>query len=282
MVATRTVTGIDVDVVEHGPYRTHLARSGRGPVVLLLHGSGPGVSALANWQHTMTSELADQFTLIAPDIVGFGDTTSRKPGVPDHMERVRHVQSLARALKLRGVGIVGNSMGGSLALFLAAQAPLLVDRMVLMGPGGVTFPIHDAIEQLYGYQPSLAAMGRIFELMAYDRSLITPELVRMRYEATIAPGAQERYASLFPPPRQQHVDAQALPDAALARISTPTLIVHGAHDRVVPVTATSLRLVQLLPNADLLVLGRCGHWAQVERAEEFRRAVAEFLTRAQP
>jgi len=248
-------------------------------VVLLLHGSGPGVSALANWRLTMTSELADHYTFIAPDIVGFGATTSGKPGVPSHGERVAHLQSFAQALPLGRVRVIGNSMGGSLALFLAARAPRLIERMILMGPGGVSFPIHDAIDVLYGYEPSLAAMERIIELMAYDRSLITPELVRLRYEASTAPGEPERYAALFPPPRQQHVDAQSLPDDTLARIDIPTLIIHGAHDRVVPVAATSLRLVQLLANADLLVLGRCGHWAQVERAREFRRAVAEFFTR---
>ncbi|MGQ4615633.1 alpha/beta fold hydrolase [Nocardia sp. R7R-8] len=264
--------------VEHDGYRTHYLQAGSGPAIVLLHGSGPGATGRANWASTLTSELAQRFTLIAPDIVGYG-TTEQFPEVGlTHDNRVQHIAQFLRALDLGPARLVGNSMGGSIALGIAAEYPELVERMVLMGTAGVSFPVTREVDQLYGYTPSEANMRGIFELMAYDRSRVTPELVRARFEASRAPVAAERWANMFPAPRQRHIDAAALPFTTLERIATPTLLIHGVHDRVVPLAATSLRLVEVLPNADLVVLGRCGHWAQVERGEKFRREVARFFS----
>ncbi|HKP44033.1 alpha/beta hydrolase [Mycobacterium sp.] len=264
--------------IQHEDYSTNYLKAGSGPAIVLLHGSGPGVSARANWALTMKSELAQHFTLIAPDIVGFG-ATEQQPEIDfTHDNRVEHVASFLTALDLAPTRLVGNSMGGAISLGIAARYPELVKRMVLMGSAGVSFPVTSEVDQLYGYTPSEDNMRRIFELMAYDRSLITPELVKARYEATLAPEVASRWAQLFPAPRQRHIDDCSLPFATLAGISTPTLLIHGVFDRVVPVAATSLHLVEVLPNADLVVLGRCGHWAQVERAEAFRNEVARFFS----
>ncbi|HKS49814.1 MAG TPA: alpha/beta hydrolase [Amycolatopsis sp.] len=267
--------------VEHDGYRTHYLRAGSGPVIVLLHGSGPGVSGRANWALTMTSDLARQFTLIAPDIVGYGATGQQPEVGLSHDNRVEHIASFLRALDLAPVRLVGNSMGGGISLGIAARYPGLVARMVLMGSAGVSFPLTREVDQLYGYTPTEANMRAIFELMAFDSSRVTPELVRARYEATTAPEVADRWARMFPPPRQRHIDEAALPYTTLEKISTPTLLIHGAQDRVVPVRATSLQLVEVMPNADLVVLGRCGHWAQVERGEKFRGEVARFFSEAE-
>ncbi len=268
---------VETEMVEHGPYRTHVARAGRGPVVLLLHGSGPGVSGRANWAASMTSELAERFTFVAPDVVGFGATTVDGDPPLVQATRVAHIADLIETLGLAPARIVGNSMGGGIALGLALRYRPLVRRMVLMGTSGISFPLTPEVDQLYGYEPSVEAMRGIFELMAFDTSMVTPELLQARYEATLAPGAQERFAAQFAPPRQRHIDDQALTEEELASIDVPTLLVHGAHDRVVPVDQVALPLVRLLPAADLLVLGRCGHWTQAERGEAFRRAIGDFF-----
>lgn len=273
---------LETATLDHGDYRTAYVRAGAGPDVLLLHGSGPGVSAVANWSVTMSSELASDFTFWAPDIVGFGATESTSGRDLTHADRVAHVVAFVEAAGLGPVSIVGNSMGGGLALALADQRRDLVDRLVLMGTAGVSFPLTPEVDELYGYEPSLDAMEGIIRLMAWDTARVTPELVRMRYEATLAPGAQDRFRRLFPPPRQQVIDDLSLPDERLALIDAPTLLIHGVHDRIVPITATSLHLAQVMPNADLLALGRCGHWAQVERASSFRTALGRFLADGQP
>ena len=264
--------------VAHDGYRSHYLQAGSGPAIVLLHGSGPGATGRANWALTLNSELAQRFTLIAPDIVGYGATEQVPEVGLTHDNRVQHIASFLRALDLGPARLVGNSMGGSIALGIAARYPELVERMVLMGTAGVSFPVSREVDQLYGYTPSEENMRGIFELMAYDRSRITPELVRARYEASAAPGAAERWANMFPAPRQRHIDAAALPFTTLETITTPTLLIHGVQDRVVPMAATSLRLVEVLPNADLVVLGRCGHWAQVERSAKFLSEVARFFS----
>jgi pimeloyl-ACP methyl ester carboxylesterase len=265
--------------IRRGEFETAYLDSGRGSPVVLIHGSGPGVSGRANWQGTMScsSLLAGRHRLIAPDVVGFGQT-SAEPGVSlDHEARVRQLIGFLEACELGPVDLVGNSMGGGLALAIAHRRPDLVRRMVLMGSVGIRFPISPGLDRVWGYTPSLANMAELVGLFAHDPGLMTDELIRLRYEASTVPGVQERYAEAFAAPRQRHVDAMALTDEQLGEIQTPTLLLHGAQDAVIPVESTSLELVRRLPNADLVVFGRCGHWTQIERAPAFQRALRDFF-----
>lgn len=266
--------------IRHAEFETAYLDSGRGSPIVLIHGSGPGVSGRANWQGTMScsSLLAARHRLIAPDVVGFGET-SADPGVPlDHETRVRQLIGFLEACALGPVDVVGNSMGGGLALAIAHRRPDLVRRMVLMGSVGVRFPIGPGLDRVWGYTPSLANMTELVGLFAHDPGLMTDELIQLRYEASAAPGVQERYAEAFAAPRQRHADAMALTKDQLGEIRTPTLLLHGAQDAIVPLEATSLQLVRLLPDADLIVFGRCGHWTQIERSPAFQRAVRDFFT----
>lgn len=266
--------------VEHDGCRTAFLDVGEGEPIVLIHGSGPGVSALANWQRTLESALKSSFRLLAPDVAGFGDTMVPDGMALTHQSRVEHLEGFLSALGLERVRLIGNSMGGALALALASRQPDRIVRMVLMGSVGVTFPITEGLEKVWGYEPSRGAMEELLPLFAFDKGIISPDLVDLRFRASVAPGRQERYAAAFPPPRQAHVDAMALTEDELRSIAVPTLLIHGAHDAVVPLVGTSLPLVRLLPAADLLVLGRCGHWTQIERAEAFQRRVEDFMTAA--
>jgi 2-hydroxymuconate-semialdehyde hydrolase len=268
--------------ISHDGFSTNFLQNGSGPAVLLVHGSGPGVSARANWHGTMTGPLAGRFTMIAPDVAGFGGTRT-PPGMPlDHASRVGHLLAFLDALEIGRVDVIGNSMGGALALAVAARRPDRVRRLVLMGSAGIGFPLTPGLDAVWGYQPSVAGMRALMRLFAYDQALVGDELVQLRYQASAAPGVQERYAEAFAPPRQRHVDAMALTPDQLRAITAPTLLVHGSEDRVVPLEMTSLRLVRLLPDCDLKVYGRCGHWTQIERAADFQRDVGEFLSRPDP
>ena len=110
----------------------HDQGAGKGSPVLLIHGSGPGVTAWANWRLTMPA-LATNFRVLAPDMVGFG-YTERPAGVQYNMENwVSHILGFMDALGIEKAHVVGNSFGGGLALALAIRAPQRVDRLVLMG-----------------------------------------------------------------------------------------------------------------------------------------------------
>ncbi|MBE3566774.1 MAG: alpha/beta fold hydrolase [Thermogemmatispora sp.] len=82
---------------------------------------------------------------------------------------------------------------------------------------------------------------------------------------------------MFPPPRQQGIDALATYEDRLAEIRAPTLLIHGRDDRIIPLSA-SLKLLHTINNAQLHVFGQCGHWTQIEHTRDFNRLVRDFLT----
>ncbi|WP_374341044.1 alpha/beta fold hydrolase [Azonexus sp.] len=248
---------------------------GSGRPVLLIHGSGPGVTAWANWRLVLP-ELAKSCRVVAPDMVGFG-YTERPAGIAYGLDAwVEHAIGVLDALGIEQTDLVGNSFGGAIALALAIRHPQRVRRLVLMGSVGVPFAITPELDAAWGYQPSLAAMRSLLDIFAWDRSLVTDELAELRYQASIRPGFQESFAAMFPAPRQRWVDAMASAEADIRAIAHKTLLIHGRDDRVIPL-ANSLTLNQWIDDSQLHVFGRCGHWVQIEHSAEFNRLVAGFL-----
>ena len=245
-----------------------------GGTVLLIHGSGPGVSAWANWRLTIPA-LASHFRVVAPDIVGFGYTERR---VDDYSldAWTQHVLGVLDALEIDQAHVVGNSFGGSLALSLAIRHPDRVRRLGLMGAVGIDFPLTAGLDAVWGYEPSVEAMSELLRIFTATPATGLDDLARLRYEASIRPGVHEAYAAMFPPPRQRWVTALSHDEALVSGITAPTLIFHGREDRVIPL-ATSLRLFELIPDAQLHGFGNCGHWTQIEHAEEFNRLLRDFL-----
>ncbi|MCK6545700.1 alpha/beta fold hydrolase [Myxococcota bacterium] len=265
----------DGKFVDAAGVRTHYHDHGEGSPVVLLHGSGPGVTAWANWRLTIPA-LARDLRVVAPDIVGFGDT-ERRAGQRYSLDVwVEHAVGLLDALDLGTVDLVGNSFGGALALALAIRHPTRVRRLVLMGAVGVPFPITEGLDRVWGYQPSIANMRAILDLFAFDTTRIDDELAKMRYEASIRPGYQESFSAMFPAPRQRWVDAMASAEADIRALPNETLIIHGREDRIIPVS-NAHRLFELISRAQLHVFGRCGHWTQIEHADRFNALVAGFL-----
>ncbi|EGK69730.1 2-hydroxymuconic semialdehyde hydrolase [Methyloversatilis universalis FAM5] len=248
---------------------------GSGFPVLMLHGSGPGVSAWANWRLVMPS-LAERARVIAPDMAGFG-YTERRPDLRYDMDTwVAQAIGVLDALGIEQADLVGNSFGGGLALQVAIRHPHRIRRLVLMGSVGVRFDITPALDAVWGYTPSIETMRGLLDLFAYDRSLANDELAKLRYEASIRPGFQESFAAMFPAPRQRWVDAMASNVEDIKALPHETLVIHGREDLVIPLD-TSLTLAQWIPNAQLHVYGKCGHWTQIEHAARFARLVGDFL-----
>jgi pimeloyl-ACP methyl ester carboxylesterase len=261
--------------IDAGGIVTHYHDAGLGTPVLLLHGSGPGVSAWANWQHNI-SALARRHRVIAPDIVGFGHT--RRPDDVHYSlgTWVDHVWSFLDALGIERTSLVGNSLGGRIGLAMAAQHPERLDRMVLMGAPGVGMTVTDGLRALREYQPSEENMrDLLLSCFAVDPSIITDDLVRARYKASVAPGAYQAYRDMFFSDRHAGGDL-GITEEQVRAVPTRTLLVHGREDKVVPVDV-AWNMVRLLPDADLAVFARCGHWTQIERADDFNSLAASFL-----
>ena len=258
--------------------RTNYHDLGDGHPVLMIHGSGPGVSAWANWRLVMPS-LARQARVIAPDMVGFG-FSDRPAGQRYDMDTwIAQAIGLLDALGIRQTDLVGNSFGGGLALALTIRHPERVRRLVLMGSVGVPFPITPGLEAVWGYTPSFESMRTLLDVFAFDRGLVNDELARLRYVASIRPGFQESFAAMFPAPRQRWVDAMASAEADIRALPHETLMIHGREDQVIPLH-TSRTLADWIPRSQLHVFGRCGHWSQIEHAARFARLVGDFLGEA--
>ena len=247
--------------------------------VLLIHGSGPGVTAWANWRLTIP-ELAKRSRVLAPDLVGFG-YTERPQGVQYGLDAwVAHAIGVLDALNVEQADVVGNSFGGAIALALAIRHPKRVRKLVLMGSVGIPFQITPALDAVWGYQPSFEAMRGLLDLFAYDRALATDELAELRYRASIQPGFQEAFAAMFPAPRQRWVDALASNYADIMALPHETLIIHGRDDLVIP-PDNAQRLNHLISRSQAHIFGRCGHWVQIEHAARFNRLVGDFLAENQ-
>ncbi|PBC51877.1 2-hydroxy-6-oxo-2,4-heptadienoate hydrolase [Rhodococcus sp. ACS1] len=261
---------IDIDGIA-----TNYHDVGSGPVVLLLHGSGPGVTAHANWRLAIPG-LSKHFRVLAPDIVGFGHTVPPETVQYNLKSWVQHISGFLDALGVQRCSVVGNSFGGALALSLAATQSSRVERLVLMGSVGVPFDLTDGLDAAWGYEPSLAAMRELLPQFTYSSDVPSDDLVERRYLASMRPGVQDAYASMFPAPRQRWIEALCVSSEELAQVDCQVLLIHGRDDRIIPVT-TSEQLAKRLPDARLQVFAECGHWVQIDKSVEFENVVRQFL-----
>ena len=261
--------------IQTGAFKTNYHDLGQGDPVTLLHGSGPGVTAWANWGRLFPL-IKNDFRVIAPDMAGFG-YTERVPGQKNSMPGwVKQTIDLLDALKIEKTNLVGNSFGGALALSLAIRFPERVNKLVLMGSMGVSFPITYGLNKVWGYEPSVEAMKELLEIFTYDHSFATEALIKTRFEASMQPGFQESFHALFPEPRQEGVESMAADQNYIRNIPHETLIIHGREDRVIPLE-NSLELMRLIDRAQLHVFGHCGHWTQIEHTKEFADLIRNFF-----
>lgn len=243
--------------------------------VMCLHGSGPGVSAWANWRLNL-ADIGQTRRVLAPDILGFG-FTQRPPNNHYTMPIwLSHLNDVFEASGLERVDLIGNSFGGALALAFSIAYPERVRRLVLMGSAGIDFELTTGLDDVWGYQPSEENMFNLMNTFAFNKDLVNQELAALRYKASMVPGVQEAYEKMFPAPRQEGILKISSPEADIKQIKAKTLIVHGRDDKVIPLE-NSYRLHHLIDNSQLHVFGRCGHWTQIEYASEFNQMVIDFF-----
>jgi 2-hydroxy-6-oxo-octa-2,4-dienoate hydrolase len=254
--------------VDAGGIQTNYHDEGQGPVIVLLHGSGPGVSAWTNWKRVIPA-LSDRFRVIAPDMAGFG-YTARDPSLQYDMKLwVKHLVAFLDALGVAKAHLVGNSFGGSLAIAAAVRHAERFDRLILMGTPCDTFMMTPGLRAGWDYVPSREAMRDTMAHFPFDPSFISDELVEDRYQTSLIPGAQEGLRKLLAKPNDEgETPLSGMPEHVVAKITQRTLVLHGREDRVIPVEM-GLKLGKAIPNAEFHMFGRCGHWVQAERFDQF-------------
>lgn len=265
--------------VNIGDCNVNYLDQGKGDVVILLHGSGPGVTSYANWR-LLIPTLSEHFRVLAPDVVGFGYTEHPDNFVYNLDNWIDFIIRFMDTLKIDKASFVGNSFGGALSLAVAAKHPDRVHRFVMMGAAGIHFDISEGLRKVWGYTPSFENMRELMNVFAFRGDLISDEIVESRYQASMRPGYQEAYAQIFPEPMQEKLNGLCLPEEEIQKVKHRCLMIHGKEDIIVPVEC-SYRAHKLLQNSDLHVYSNCGHWTQFERATEFGALLTSFLSAAE-
>jgi 4,5:9,10-diseco-3-hydroxy-5,9,17-trioxoandrosta-1(10),2-diene-4-oate hydrolase len=252
--------------------------------LVMLHGGGPGASSWSNFGATLP-RFATTFRTLLVDQPGFGG--SDKPPVVGNYFRFSadYVVRLLDELGIERVHLLGNSLGGGTAARLTIEHPDRVGRLVLMGPGGLSLNLFHAdptegVQRLMDFagNPTREALRAFISTMVVNQDLVTDELVEERFADATAPGAQEAMASMG----MSFWNPETAEDGMLwreaHRLRTHTLLTWGREDRVNPLDGAMVAL-KLIPKASLHVFPRCGHWAQIEAADEFREIATAFLAR---
>lgn len=262
----------------------HYHEAGSGAPLLLLHGSGPGVSAWSNFRGNLPAFAAD-FRTLALDFPGFGvsqpcdgSPLAAAPGA---------VTAFLDALGLDAVAILGNSMGGNVATQVAAAHPERVHRIVTIGGVGTalfaTSP-SEGVKLLVQFveDPTRERLVTWMESMVFDPSILTDEFVDLRWQVASRPEALADVRRMF---NTKILGAMrraplAAPDqvATLASVKAPTLVTWGRDDRVTPLDSMLVPM-RVIRNCEVHVFADCGHWAMIERKTEFERVALEFLNR---
>lgn len=264
--------------IDAGGILTNYHEAGSGFPVLMLHGSGVGVSAYANWRFTMP-EIGKKYRAIAPDVVGFGFSACPPDATYSLDYWVQHMIKFMDALGIAKTNLLGNSFGGGLALALTARHPDRIHRTVLMGSIGTRFTSLGAFNAGHGYEPAMERMRTLLHNFTYYPENITDDAVRLRYETSMREGYQSTFEKLFPGTREQKMIAMVTPDEQIRAIRNEVLLIHGREDRVVP-TETSQKLHGLIEKSELHLFGQCGHWSHIDKAARFNELVLNFYGQA--
>ena len=265
--------------VQAGPIKIHYHEAGTGPALIMIHGGGPGAGGWSNYRRNFDF-FGEHFRVIVPDLPGFAK--SDKPKIEGGIFTffAKTIRDLMDALDVSRANFIGNSLGGGTTLKFALDYPDRAERLVMMGAAG-GLPIFtpmpsEGIKHLMNYYeapgPSIEKLRAFLNVMVYNPSQLTDELIQERFTASTQPDivanpVLSRSRPMMPEPLWQN----------LINVRQKTLLIWGRDDRTVTLDNAFIMLNQI-PDVRLHVFGKCGHWAQWEKAAEFNRLVLDFLT----
>ena len=248
---------------------------GQGPVVVFLHGSGNGASGYSNFKHNYPVLVEAGYRVVVPDMIGFGYSDK-----PDDVEYPLDffIECMKQLLDVVGIDrytLVGNSLGGAVALGFALAHPDHVERLVLMAPGGLNdlpdYLAMPGMAMMFGLfnsgEPVTEARMKEFFRKAFvvDPDCVTDELVRERFE-------------IMKLQNPQVIKTMKVPNMTerLGEIGCPALTLWGLNENMMPDSGI-MKLAKGLKNGRMVLVPNCGHWVMMEHRELFNRMVLDFL-----
>ncbi|MBQ7803128.1 alpha/beta fold hydrolase [Rhodococcus sp. (in: high G+C Gram-positive bacteria)] len=264
----------------------HYHEAGEGPPLLLLHGSGIGVSGWRNYRGNL-EVFAEHFHCYVLEFPGFGigDPVGGHP----MMTAASSVVDFMQALDIESAAVIGNSMSGIVGASVAMTHPHLVTKLVAIGGIGPNIFSHHPSEgtrllQDFADGPSREKLVRWLNCMVYDPGEVTEERIDERWEASNDPASQESLSSMYSSKamaeQQRSIrDSNSPPYwSMLHTVKCPTLLTWGRDDRQCPPDMAMIPM-KYIPNAELHIFPNCGHWVMIEAREAFERIATEFLLR---
>lgn len=268
--------------VEAGGVKLCYHDVGSGHPIIMLHGGGPGASGWSNY-HRNVDALAAQFRLLIVDMPGYGG--SAKPDMSDDPfgHRANVLLEFCNALGLDKPHLIGNSLGGAVALRMVLEASEKMGKVILMGPAGgfsphQLSPTQGLMELLLYYsdgKPTRERLVSFLRHLVFDASAITDDLIDERYQATLDPDVLARPPLGIPTGPVRGVDIWR--DPRLQFLTNQVLLIWGAEDKVNPADSAIL-FQKLIPHCDTYIFSKCGHWAQWEYADKFNGVVSAYLS----
>jgi 4,5:9,10-diseco-3-hydroxy-5,9,17-trioxoandrosta-1(10),2-diene-4-oate hydrolase len=254
-------------------YEMHYLEHGSGAPVVFVHGSGPGVNAYSNFFPNWREIAAAGYRVVMPDMLGFG-WSSKPTGIDYTLELFTStLRQFLDQLDIQRCVLIGNSLGGAISIKFAIDHPERVERLVVMGPGGLEsretyfkMPgIQKMVSEFVGAGFDRAGLKRLLQLLAYDPKHVTDELVEQRL-------------NILKTQPKDVLARMSITDLTpeLAQLRCPVLGFWGIEDQFCPPSGYE-KILRAVADARFIMYGRCGHWAMIERAADFNRNVIEFL-----
>nr|BAL72789.1 meta-cleavage compound hydrolase [Caulobacter sp. OC10] len=275
--STNQAPNVESNFIDAAGIKTHYLTCGdpSKPPVVLIHGGGAGATALGNWQGTFPLFTQTHY-VIAPEMLGFGQTDKPVDIKFSQDERVDHMKAFLDAMNLSGVPLVGNSMGGATSLGICMKWPEVVSDLVLMGSAGLNVEITPAMMPIIGYDFTVEGMRKLIGALTGPLYHASEEIIQARYEGSLEPEGRRAYTAAMDWIREQ--GGLAYTEDQISKVKTRTLVVNGKDDIVVPM-AYGIRFTELLENSTGYFMPHIGHWVMIEAPEEFAEIVVGFLSR---
>jgi len=249
---------------------------GSGPQTLVfIHGSGPGAGGHSNFKLNYPWFAEQGFRCVVPDLPGYG--ASDKPVDREYVLDffVESLHALLTEMRIERAVLVGNSLGGAIAMKYALDHPESVSHLVLMGPGGIeereTYFRMEGIQRMMsdfaGGVLDREGMRRLLTLLVHDPKHVTEQLLDERVPV-VAQQPKEVLATMRVPNLE----------ARLSELTVPILGFWGVNDRFCP-SSGSQKILERCPDVEFTLVNRCGHWVMVEHRDMFNHATLDFLRR---